>query len=102
MTSDASHSYAAISNNQVNIAENGNTVTVAANRAYIDMNEVATVEQPHHAPLRVMGAPRGQATDLETVDGSQCTMHDGKFLRNDQLIIVRDGKTYNAQGVMIK
>lgn len=60
----------------------GGTVTQAPNRKYISM------------PL-----PKETPTELESVNGSQCTMHNGKFLRNGQLIIVKDNKMYNAQGI---
>ena len=72
-----------------------------ANRAYLIMNYV-----PGTAPARAPGRkyismplPKETPTELESVDGSQCTMHNGKFLRNGQLIIVKDNKMYNAQGM---
>ncbi|MCQ2050537.1 MAG: leucine-rich repeat domain-containing protein, partial [Candidatus Saccharibacteria bacterium] len=37
-------------------------------------------------------------TGLIKVDNAQCTMHDGKFFRNGQLIIDANGKRYNAVG----
>ena len=62
----------------------GSIVTQAPNRKYISM------------PL-----PKETPTELESVDGSQRTIRNGKFLRNGQLIIVRDNKMYNAQGMKL-
>ncbi|MCQ2325175.1 MAG: hypothetical protein MJZ58_03170 [Paludibacteraceae bacterium] len=103
-TSDDIHSYAAISNNQVNVAENGNTVTVAANRAYIDMNEVSTTELAHSAPLRAIGVPRQTPTGNPSLHHSINSHTRGaslKIIEDGQFRIVREGKTYNAQGTLI-
>ena len=40
-----------------------------------------------------------KGTDLETVDGGQCTMHNGKYIHKGQLLIRKNGKTYNAVGM---
>ena len=40
-----------------------------------------------------------KSTALETVDGGQCTMHNGKYIHKGQLLIRKNGKTYNAVGV---
>ena len=93
--------YAAISGNEVKWANDGVSFVVPACRAYINMNDVPTTEQPHAAPLRRVGGARPMPTEIESVHDAQCTMHDGKFLINGQLIIVRDGKTYNAQGTLV-
>ena len=42
-----------------------------------------------------------KGTDLKSVDGSRC-MHDGKYIRDGQLVIVRESKTFNAQGQIIQ
>ena len=39
---------------------------------------------------------------IEEVDGSRCTMHDAKFIRNGVLYILRDGVTYDAQGMRVE
>ena len=43
------------------------------------------------------------ATDMEEV-GSETTdvVRSEKIMRDGQLLIIRDGKTYNAQGALIK
>ena len=90
----------ALVNNMVVKAAVG--TTVPANRAYIDLMHVSTTPlvTPSGAPRRigVANAPTG----VESVHDARCTMHDGKFLRDGQLVIIRDGRTYNAQGAMIK
>ncbi len=98
---DGAYAYAAIANNAVNVVEEGYNITIPACRAYLDMDEVPTVEQPHNAPLRCMGAPRGQATGELRIENGELRMN-GKFLRNGQLIIVREGKMFNAQGMEVK
>lgn len=98
ITSDGN--FAAISGGQVVIVENGYTLTVPACRAYLDMNEVPRTVQPHSAPLRVMGVPCSTPTSLyQTRDTKHQTQ---KLLRNGQFVIIREGKTYNAQGQIIQ
>ena len=40
-------------------------------------------------------------TAIETITNNQ-SLITGKFIKDGQLIIIRDGKTYNAQGQMVK
>ena len=78
-------------------------VGLRANRAYVVANLVPD-NAPAPAPGRArayMPKPHQTPTELESVDGGQCTMRDGKFLRNGQLIIVKDNKMYNAQGMKL-
>lgn len=78
-------------------------VGLLAHRAYV-VTESVPNNAPAPAPGRArvyMPKPKQTPTDLNTVDGSQCTMHNGKFLRNGQLIIVKDNKMYNAQGMKL-
>lgn len=79
----------------------GGLTGLQANRAYLIMNYVpgGTVTQAPNRKYISMPLPKETPTELESVDGSQCTMHNGKFLRNGQLIIVKDNKMYNAQGI---
>ena len=42
------------------------------------------------------------ATGIETVSGEGLPVTGKKILRNGQLFIIRDGKTYNAQGQLVK
>ena len=78
-------------------------VGLLAHRAYVVANLV-----PNNAPAPAPGCARAYMpkpdqtpTELESVDGSQRTMHNGKFLRNGQLIIVKDNKMYNVQGMKL-
>ncbi|MCQ2312364.1 MAG: hypothetical protein MJZ84_02785 [Paludibacteraceae bacterium] len=98
---DAEHAYAALANNTVNVIGAGHTVTVPACRAYFDMTEVPTTEQPHSAPLRCISIPSKNPTDLGQ---SAITNHKSamKVVKNGQFRIVRDNKMYNAQGVEIQ
>ena len=45
---------------------------------------------------------RNVPTDLENIDSQSPEANVQKFLRDGQLLIIRDGKTYNAQGVELK
>ena len=72
-------------------------------RAYVVANLVpnnASAPAPGRARA-YMPKPDQTPTELESVDGSQRTMHNGKFLRNGQLIIVKDNKMYNVQGMKL-
>ncbi|MBQ0153528.1 MAG: DUF1542 domain-containing protein [Bacteroidales bacterium] len=79
----------------------GGHIGLHANYAYLVMKDVpGTVEAPTPGRKHLaVPLPKETPTELESVDGSQCTMHNGKFLRNGQLIIVKDNKMYNAQGI---
>ncbi|MCQ2075615.1 MAG: hypothetical protein MJZ20_01070 [Bacteroidaceae bacterium] len=71
--------------------------------AYLIMNYVPGTA-PAPAPGRKyisMPLPKETPTELESVDGSQRTIRNGKFLRNGQLIIVKDNKMYNVQGMKL-
>jgi hypothetical protein len=85
------------------IVRSGNPCFIAANRAYIDMNAISEEPVVANAPGRVrmtIGANDAPtAIDeiaAETVEGTKKMMIDG------QLIIVRDGVMYNAQGAVVK
>ncbi len=93
-------SQAAISGGSVVVAEEYSTITIPACRAYINMEEVPTVYQPTSAPLRCMGVPRGQATDNPSLHHSINSSF--KMIKDGQLIIVKDGKTYNVVGMEVK
>ena len=42
----------------------------------------------------------GSSTDIESVQPSAVSVQ--KIIRNGQLFIIRDGKTYNAQGARVQ
>ena len=91
-------SQAALSSNAVQWLESDLEITVPACRAYFDMTEVPITEQSHSAPLRCIRVPRQTPTDFENVTLDEDAT---KILRNGQLIIIRDGKEYNAQGMQL-
>ena len=84
----------------------GNNVTLKEYRAYIIMDEVdeesaASAPAPGKKLLRIRNADAPAIiTDIENV--SATLGESQKILRNGQLFIIRDGKTYNAQGQMVK
>ena len=76
----------------------GANVTLAEYRAYVSPVVYARAAMPGRKLLTIGG--NKTPTDIESVSatfgGSQ------KILRNGQLLIIRDGKTYNAQGQLIE
>ena len=81
----------------------GNNCGVYANRAYIKNSEIEdqSAQTPPAAPRRTIGAPRGTATGLfnNVLRGNDDVM---KVIRNNQLYIIKNGRTYNAQGAWLK
>ncbi len=71
--------------------------TLGAHKAYLIYDAPAG---PNSAPARFVFKHENQATGVENVqsDKVQCT----KVIRDGQLIIIKDGKEYNAQGLIIK
>ena len=71
--------------------------TLGAHKAYLIYDAPAG---PNTAPARFVFKHENQATGVENVqsDKVQCT----KVIRDGQLIIIKDGKEYNAQGLIIK
>ena len=78
-------------------------VGLLAHRAYV-VADLVPNNAPAPAPGRArayMPKPDQTPTELESVDGPQRTIRNGKFLRNGQLIIVKDNKMYNVQGMKL-
>ena len=76
-------------------------ITLAANRAYLVFSEVPDAPDGGYAPSprrRVLGIQQApnSTTDIENAAAIQDGSH--KILRNGQLLILRDGKMYNALG----
>lgn len=71
--------------------------TLGAHKAYLIYDAPSG---PNNAPARFVFKHENQATGVENVQdtNASCT----KILRNGQLIIIKDGKEYNAQGLIIK
>ena len=70
---------------------------LGAHKAYLIYDAPAG---PNSAPARFVFKHENQATGVENIqsDKVQCT----KVIRDGQLIIIKDGKVYNAQGLIIK
>lgn len=78
-------------------------VGMRGHRAYVVADLVPNTV-PQQAPSRArvyMPKPDQTPTEIESVDGSQRTISNGKLLRNGQLIIVKDNKIYNVQGMKL-
>ena len=86
-----------LKNNQLYLVNSA--VSIAPNRAYIDMSAISTIAPAQGAKRRVI-ATYNQATGVENVqEGNvQCT----KLIRNGQLLILRDGQFFNAMGAPVK
>ncbi len=70
--------------------------TLGAHKAYLIYNAPSGQQ---NAPIRFLFKHEENATGIENLqDNTPCT----KILRDGQLIIIRDGKEYNAQGQTIK
>jgi hypothetical protein len=74
-------------------------VTIAPNRAYIDMSAISTIPPAQGAKRRVI-ATYNQATGIE--DASATFGGPEKIFENGVLYILRDGVKYNATGVRVQ
>jgi len=74
-------------------------VTIAPNRAYIDMDAITPVAPAQGAKRRVI-ATYNQATGVESLQPSAFSLQ--KVLMNGQLFILRDGQLYNVTGVRVQ
>ena len=86
-----------ITNNAVKPASAASTV--GEYRAYIDLDGVVAPAAPAPGVRRVILNLGHVATDIEGLEAAQA---DGKLLINGQLVIIREGVRYNAQGNVIK
>ena len=84
----------------------GSNVKIREYRAYVDMSEVSSEPQgPSYVPgrrqLRIGNANAPQSpTGIEQITNDQSPIIN-KVIRNGQLFIIRDGKTYNAIGQIV-
>lgn len=85
-----------LKNNQLYLVNSD--VTIAPNRAYIDMSAISTIAPAQGAKRRVI-ATYNQATGIE--DASANFGGSEKIIENGVLYILRDGKKYNAQGQQV-
>jgi len=80
-------------------------ITVPANRAYLyrpdvpDAPDGGPVMSPRRRVLGIHSAPNS-ATGFDEVQGDK--VQSTKVIRNGQLLILRDGRTYNALGMEVK
>ena len=84
----------------------GSNVKLREYRAYVNMSEVSVDQQgPSYVPgrkqLRIGNANAPQSmTGIEQITNDQSPITN-KVIRNGQLFILRDGKTYNAIGQIV-
>ena len=74
-------------------------VTIAPNRAYINMDAITPVTPAQGAKRRVI-ATYSQTTDFENVQSDK--VQSTKILINGHLYIMHNGTMYNVQGQMVK
>ena len=84
-----------IAENKVWVA--GDRATLPANRAYINATLVPTTEQPKLPGRRRVCMGENAATGLDNITNGENTTI--KVIENGQLIIIRNGEKFNAQGV---
>lgn len=74
-------------------------ITLAANRAYLKFDEVPAAGGAAPAPgRRVLGIQQAQNTPT-AISNQQSAAGVQKVLRDGQLLIIRDGRTYNVLGL---
>ena len=71
---------------------------VGANRAYIHKTDAT----PSSAPRRRVTLAVEGTNATTGIDQLSSTPANGKFIKEGQLFIIRNGRTYNAQGIEIK
>ncbi len=74
-------------------------VTIAPNRAYINMSAITPIA-PAPGRVRRVIAVENQATGVESLQPSAFSLK--KVLMNGQLFILRDGQLYNVTGVRVQ
>ena len=84
-----------IADNQVWVAGTG--ATLPANRAYINKDDVPTTPQAQIPGRRRVCMGENATTDIDNITNSENTTI--KVIENGQLIIIRNGEKFNAQGV---
>jgi hypothetical protein len=65
-----------------------------------DLNMQSYSDRNQGTPVRFVKAAPGGATGIESVQSS--AVRSQKVLRNGQLLILRDGKTFNATGAEVR
>jgi len=72
-------------------------------RAYIKVEDGDPISAPirRGAPIRIV-EQENTATGVETVESRKTKVESYKILRDGQMIIIREGKEYNAQGMRLQ
>ena len=86
-----------LKNNQLYLVNSA--VTIAPNRAYINMSAITPIA-PAPGRIRRVIAVENQATGVESIQPSAFSLK--KVLMNGQLFILRDGQLYNVTGVRVQ
>ena len=90
-----------LSGNQV--VKAGSNCTLAANRAYIIMNDanLTVTDAPTGAPDRFIAVPlvENGATNINAIDASEEVV---KFFQNGKLFIKKNGVVYDMMGAIVK
>ena len=86
-----------IAENKVWVAGSG--ATLSANRAYIDATKVPKTAQAQLPGRRRVCMGENAATGLDNITNGENTVI--KTIENGQLIIIRNGEKFNAQGVRL-
>lgn len=86
-----------LKNNQLYLVNSA--VTIAPNRAYINMSAITSIA-PAPGRIRRVIAVENQATSVESLQPSAFSLK--KVLMNGQLFILRDGQLYNVTGVRVQ
>jgi hypothetical protein len=86
-----------IADNKVWVAGTG--ATLSANRAYIDASLVPTTAKAQLPGRRRVCMGENAATGLDNITNGENTVI--KTIENGQLIIIRNGEKFNAQGVRL-
>lgn len=86
-----------LKNNQFYLVNSA--VTIAPNRAYINMSAITSIA-PAPGRIRRVIAVENQATGVESLQPSAFSLK--KVLMNGQLFILRDGQLYNVTGVRVQ
>ena len=87
-----------LKNNKLYLVDN-TSVTIAPNRAYIDLSGITTLAPAPGMKRRVIAA-ENQTTGVDKVPSDQ--VQTTKVLLNGQLFILRDGQLYNVTGVRVQ
>ncbi len=89
---------------QQKLYECGVNCTVGPSRGWVQADQIGVVQAPINAPRRVIGNPNGTPTGINNlnVDGWVDLQGAHKFFHNNHIVIVNEGRIYNAQGIRIQ